>query len=181
LYLTAREKERAGDPAGAAASIQTLLEREPDNVHLMFYRTQWLQAANQPDAAIAALSELAKRESVYRIPAINDLAYLLAEHQPDRMDEAYRMATEAYEKAPRFHELADTVGWIAHLRGDDQKALRFLNQALATLGTRAEVHYHTGVVYAKLGNPAWSSYHLTEAAESPDPELKQRVKAALGI
>ncbi len=172
IYIKAYEKTQSGDYAGSAEQLSQLLEKEPGNYLIRYEYTQRLQLAGQIDKAIANLTESLKSNSPMAVAERNDLAYLLAENHPDRLDDAYAMIQKAITDAPNVAAFLDTLGWIEHLKGSNQEALQHLSQAVAFLKQLPALHYHLGAVYAGLGNNDWARYHLQEAAastqDSPD-------------
>lgn len=170
LLLSGGEKTLKKDYNGALADYEALLKREPDNENLEYLVAQAIQRTGRPADAIPLLRKIHAGKGAYKLAAANDLAYLLATHDPAKMDEAQALALETIKTAPRFIPLIDTVGWIYHLRGDDKAAMAYLNQAITSLRNVPEVHYHMAAVYAKLGNKTWSGYHLREALGNGDKD-----------
>jgi tetratricopeptide (TPR) repeat protein len=145
-----------------------------------FTLAQALQKAGKVDEAIEQLRLLAT-DGPYRTASANDLAYLLAEHHPEKLDEAYALASEASKQRPEFAPLQDTLGWIEHQRKNDVAAVKLLSEAVTRLRDVPEVHLHLGVVYKALGQEAWAGYHLDKAAESETTkEAASRARQALG-
>ncbi|MCE9589516.1 MAG: tetratricopeptide repeat protein [Planctomycetes bacterium] len=177
LLLSAFDKMRSKDNAGSLADFQALLKREPDNEHLQYNVAQALQRLNNVDQAIPLLQKIYDANGAYKFAAANDLAYLMAVHQPGKLPQAKEIAQTAFKVAPQFTPLLDTVGWIEHLQGNDKQALALLNRALAGLKDVAEVQYHLGVVYQKLGNKTWAGYHLKEALANGDKDAQWRADA----
>lgn len=103
--------------------------------------------------------EYAKANDVYKrlialnrndIIALNNLAYNLAvrDHQPRQ---ALSFAERAAALARTDGNVSDTLGWIKHLLGEDQDALRLLESAVKALPTSIDILLHTAAVYAALG------------------------------
>ena len=180
LFLAARYKASQQELAGAAADLATLLDRHPQHHQLRFDLACWLKEDSQIDEAIRHLSQLVHSDHSYKIFAANDLAYLLAQHRPDQLDQAFELAHSSLEVWPHMMALSDTVGWIEHLRGNHLDALRHLNRAVLSLTSVPEVHFHLGAVYLELGDRTWARYHFEQAANSSEdlPEVSQ-AKAAL--
>ena len=88
-----------------------------------------------------------------------DLAYLLAEHKRERIDEAYQIAKDLIKQMPDNTPLLDTLGWIEHYRGNHREALALLNRAASGLKHVPEYHRHMAVSYQDAGNATWSQYH----------------------
>jgi uncharacterized protein (TIGR03790 family) len=103
--------------------------------------------------------------------ALNNLAYALAErqHQPK---EALPLAQKAYGLAPA-PEIADTLGWIHHLLGDDAAAARWLDKAVTDAPNMIDVRIHAAIVHAALNDLARARQEL-QAAEKLDPRIGER-------
>ncbi len=172
LFLSSLQKKADRDFEGQAEDLTKLLEREADNTHVRYSLTQALHQADRVDEAIALLEEIFNGNGPYKFLAGNDLSYLLAERHPDRLDEAFQIASAAAEMAQSTTPLLDTIGWIEHLRGNNAEALGYLQRAIPGLSGLAEAHYHIGAVYAAVGNTAWASYHLKEAASSSQEQAE---------
>jgi tetratricopeptide (TPR) repeat protein len=103
--------------------------------------------------------------------ALNNLAYALAErqHQPR---EALPIAQKAYGLA-QAPEIADTLGWIHHLLGDDAAAARWLDKAVTDAPNMIDGRIHAAIVHAALNDMARARLEL-QAAEKLDPRIAQR-------
>jgi tetratricopeptide (TPR) repeat protein len=106
-----------------------------------------------------ALGQVYEAEEAYRkaleirpdfIPALNNLAYNLAEHGGN-LDEAHKLAARARQLAPQVAGVGDTLGWVQVKKGEFSKALESLEEAARKLPDNPEVHYHLGKAYAGLG------------------------------
>jgi len=96
------------------------------------------------------------------VPALNNLAYALAVHQ-GQPREALPLAQKAYAAAQGNPSVADTLGWIQHLLGDDAAAAHVLAQAAGALPESAEVHLHAAVAFAATGDMHTASTLLSRA------------------
>jgi tetratricopeptide (TPR) repeat protein len=133
---------------------------------------QTLEAQGLTDRAIEHYRKaLAQSNDVI---ALNNLAWLLVEKQPD---EALALATKAHELAPRSGEVADTLGWIHYRRGAYLDAEKALAQAEQQSPGNAQIKYHLGLTYAKLGKKTDAVSTLRRAAQI-DPKLAQSAKIA---
>ena len=164
LFIEEHAAIEARDFEKAYEMNEQLLKREATNTHAQYRRTLLLQRLKRYDEAIASLNDVWQGNSQYKYSAGNDLAYLLADQHPDRVDEAHQIARLVFEANPRSAPLLDTLGWIEHLRGNDAGALEYLGKAVHHLAQLPEVHYHMGLVYKGIGNDHWARYHLEQAA-----------------
>jgi tetratricopeptide (TPR) repeat protein len=81
--------------------------------------------------------------------ALNNLAHLLAERR-ESLDEAFQYASHAYALQPGDPVIAGTLGWIQHLRGQHDDAIRMLETAAQGTPT-TRVQYHLAMAYLKVG------------------------------
>lgn len=112
----------------------------------------------------------------------NNLAYTLACEGGD-LDLALRLSDRSLALDPDSPEAQDTLGWIFHLRGDDDEALEMLMRAVrrsAELDRRsAELYDHLGDVLAALGREteavaAWSAASFLEPSGVSAGKLRAR-------
>ncbi|MCH7814912.1 MAG: tetratricopeptide repeat protein [Planctomycetes bacterium] len=103
---------------------------------------------------IAQYSDLAWQATV-----ANDLACLIAQYQPHRLNQAHKIARDALRLAPANPALLDTLGWIEHLQGNHATALRLLNRAVVLANSVPQIHQHLAATYQALPNPIWAQYH----------------------
>ena len=113
---------------------------------------------------------------------LNNLAYSLAEHQHNPTD-ALPLAEKAYGLA-RLPNVADTLAWIHHLRGDDHLAAPLIEQALGAVKDNADFQLHAAFIHAGLGDLARARTELDAAvklnsalADGPDVKaLREKIK-----
>jgi len=110
------------------------------------------------------------------IITLNNLAWLLLESKK-QPDEALALASKAYALAPRSAEVADTLGWIQYRRGAYGDAEKALAQAELSAPGNAQIKYHLGMTYAKLGKKNDAVSSLRRASQI-DPKLAQAEKIA---
>jgi uncharacterized protein (TIGR03790 family) len=104
--------------------------------------------------------------------ALNNLAYALAVHQ-NNPQEALPLAQKAYGIAKASPNICDTLGWVHHLLGDNEKARGVLEEALKGGRGSSEMHFHAAVVYDALGQKQQAAEALARALEL-DPEMAKR-------
>ncbi len=89
-----------------------------------------------------------------QMPACNNLACYLAGQPPPALDEAAALAQNARDAAGEHPAVLDTLGWIAFLRGEWQRALDALGPSADGAPHRAAAHFHLGVARARLPREA---------------------------
>jgi tetratricopeptide (TPR) repeat protein len=98
------------------------------------------------------------------IPAINNLAYLLAEKNKN-LDEALRLAQKARDKMPDDPRIKDTLGWVYVKLGFYDQAIRILTESIQDIPENPTVHYHLGIAYYKKGANSQALSALKQAIE----------------
>ncbi len=96
--------------------------------------------------------------------AANNLACLYA-NDPKKKNEAFELAKQARELAPRNPSVADTLGWIVYRRGEYKWALALLQESADHLPQQPEVLYHLGMCQAALGDAENAHASLSNALE----------------
>lgn len=165
-YLSAKELADRGDLGGAIRKLRELCRREPKNLQARQRLSGVLVQSGDIDGAITVLEGVYRQPGPFQASAGNALACLLAEHKPERLDEAYRIAGQTLQREPRSRPVLDTFAWIEHLRGNHERALALLNLAVLGGNSEPELHRHLGAVYLSLGNASWSDYHTQQADRS---------------
>ncbi|MBM3790376.1 MAG: TIGR03790 family protein, partial [Acidobacteria bacterium] len=103
--------------------------------------------------------------------ALNNLAYALAVHR-QAPQEALPLAEKAYSLAKENPNVADTLGWILHLTGQNDRARELLKTAAQRVPGNAVILLHTAVVLAEVGDPGAARDFLKRALEA-DPSLEK--------
>jgi tetratricopeptide (TPR) repeat protein len=113
------------------------------------------------------------------VAAYNQLAWIYGQHEKGRQ-RAIQYARKARELDPESPSVADTLGWVCHLNGDTDNALKYLEEASQKLARNATVWYHLGTAQAKKGltEKAASSYR-TSLALNPRQENAKAMREFL--
>jgi tetratricopeptide (TPR) repeat protein len=101
------------------------------------------------------------------VPALNNLAYLYAEHF-NQLDKAYELAQKARDLEPNNELVADTLGWILYDRKDYQQAATLLHESAAKLPDNPEAQYHLGMAAYMMGQPDVALAALEKAAAAKE-------------
>jgi tetratricopeptide (TPR) repeat protein len=137
----------------------------------------------QDFAKAAATYEKLLSHNANFAPALNNLAWLFAEHL-GQLDRAHDLAKKARAIQPSDPAIADTLGWISYKRGDYPQALALLREAVARLPGEHEVQYHYGLATYMMGEMEAARTSLRLAAQAPGDfpgksEIRDRL-ASLG-
>lgn len=174
LMVKAETRLARGDGAGSIELFKTAVDKDPSSVAVWRAYGAALETVKQYDEASKAYRRVLDLDR-NDVVSLNNLAYIIAVRQ-NRPDEALQFATRAVTLARNNPTVADTLGWIYHLTGNDDEALKLLAPASKALPHHAEVQLHAAVVFAATG-------HLEDAAKalklatSLDPSLKDRAEA----
>jgi tetratricopeptide (TPR) repeat protein len=113
------------------------------------------------------------------IPALNNLAYLYAEHF-NQLDKAYELAQKARDLEPNNELVADTLGWILYKRKDYQQAVTLLHESAAKLPDNAEAQYHLGMAASMMGQRDVALAALEKAAGTKE-DFPGKAEAERGV
>ena len=153
--------------------LQQATEQEPSLIGAHLTLGEMYQETDEDDLAI----ERYRQTLVFapdHVVALNNLAYLLM-HQQENLEEAFRLAQRAFTLSNGTPTVADTLGWIHHLLGNDREAARYLAAAVDGLPTSAEVRLHAATVHQRLGQLDAAAQELARATEL-DPSLNESVE-----
>jgi tetratricopeptide (TPR) repeat protein len=168
--LRAERRLAAGDRAGARAALEEATTLDPGYVQAEMALAGLHDAAGEWDLAIERYRRVIARAPNDAI-ALNNLAYALAERKGEP-EEALPLAQRAYALLKGNPAVADTLGWIQHLVGNEGEAERLL--AAATSGApSAGMLVHYAIVLAAVGKPEAALQALDRAA-AIDPKTAER-------
>lgn len=171
LAIRSEAREARDDRAGARQALEEAVSRDDS------LASAWRQLGIIYDNA----KEYSKATDAYRKAiaaapndwvSLNNLAYLIAVNDGKPAD-ALGLAEKALQLSGGSAIVADTVGWIKHLMGDDAGAIKILAPVAKLLRSNAEVQLHAAVVYAAIGRLDDAAAAL-KAAEAADPAVKSR-------
>jgi tetratricopeptide (TPR) repeat protein len=111
--------------------------------------------------------------------AANNLAYMMLQNGGN-VDVALTLAQTARRGMPNSPSSADTLAWAYYNKGAYGFARDLLEDAIKINPNSVTMHYHLGMVYAKLGDKNNASIHLKKSISlAPDSPQAKDAKAAL--
>ena len=171
LAIKAEAREARDDRAGARQALEEAVSRDDSLPGAWRSLGMIYDTAKEPAKAAAAY-----RKAIAGNPndwvSLNNVAYLIAVHEGKPAD-ALGLAEKALQLSGGSAIVADTVGWIKHLMGDDAGAIKILAPVAKALRSNADVQLHAAVVYAAIGRIDDAAAAL-KAAEAADPAVKSR-------
>jgi uncharacterized protein (TIGR03790 family) len=171
LMMRADARLAKQDPAGARQWLEEAIARDDRMPTAHFMLASLYEAAQEYDKAIARYRRL--YELVPDNPVVlNNLAFALAVRK-NNAAEALPLAEKAYSLAKGASSIADTLGWIYHLNGQDDKAAKLLEDAVRSNPRNPEVHLRFAIVSEAVGNKLAAEVGLQRALEI-DPKLAER-------
>ena len=153
--------------------ISSALQRMPEQPSLWY-----AQGAIYEQLKDYPAMEKAMRTVIHLAPnhaqAYNFIGYSLVERHSD-LAEAQKLLTKALSLSPDNPEILDSVGWLYHARGDNDRALGYLQRAHAALPDEADISAHLGEVLWSLGRHAEARQVWQHALQKhPDDAALQR-------
>ena len=152
----------------ARLEFERIVARDPSAVGPRTMIGALLEAQGKRDEARKSYEATVSRPESAPVAA-NNLAFIYAELGTN-LDAALQLATSAKQGMPGDPSVDDTLGWIYYKKDLPSLAVRPLEDSLKKLPDNAEVMYHLGVTYAKLGEKAKAREILTRAIKL-DPRV----------
>ena len=171
LVLRSDARLARQDQAGARQALEEAIARDNRLPAAQFVLASLYEAAQEYDKAIERYRRL--RELLPNNPLVlNNLAYALAVRKNNIAD-ALPLAEKAYALAKGDPRLSDTLGWIYHLAGQNERAVKPLEDAVRAMPKNSEVQLHFAIVSEAAGNPLGAKAALHRALEI-DPQMAAR-------
>ncbi len=154
--------EEQGKTAEAAIVLDRGIENASDKTGLLISKAGQLELSGDIPGALEIFESLYRRDSSNPWVA-NNLASLLTFEEQDEgtLDRAYAIARRFRDTDNPYFQ--DTYGWILHLRGDPDEALRYLRAASEQLPDNAQISFHLAEARLAAGDPD-AARHAYETA-----------------
>jgi hypothetical protein len=169
-WLRAGAMADLGRPDDVESALVRAVTIEPRLFTAQFQLAAYYEKAGAHDKARARYEQVLVLEPDQPV-ALNNLAYSLAVHGGNRA-RAKELAERAY-RLTRSPAVADTLGWIHHLDGNNRAASPLIETAAAAAPTDVDVLVHAAAVRAALGDRVRARAAL-EAARTLDARLDER-------
>jgi uncharacterized protein (TIGR03790 family) len=170
LILRSEARLARQDRAGARQALEEAVARDDRLPAPQLILASLYESSGEYDKAIERYRRL--MELVPKNPVVlNNLAYALAVHK-NNVEEALPLAEKAYELAKGSPNVCDTLGWIYHLAGQNDKGVKLLEEAARAGSRNAQIDLHLAIVSAETGNTLAAKVALQRALEI-DPKLEQ--------
>jgi len=146
-YALAQTFLAVGNLEEAQEILNAVIAANPEDLEAIFSLGNLYEESSDYTTAMEHYNTVLNIDSNH-YKALNNLAYLLSNESGD-IEGAYSMALRARELAPNDPAVADTLGWIAYLRGD----FAFARDLLLESSKKMEaplIFYHLAKVYVAL-------------------------------
>lgn len=167
--LRAEVRMAKGDTGGARRALETATSHDSRLVAAHFLLASLYEQAGEYDKAIERYRRIVEVTPDNAL-VMNNLAYGLAVRQNKPM-EALPFAARAYDLAQGNANIADTLGWVHHLLGGNERAYPYVQEAARAAPKNAEIQLHAAVVAAAIGRLDEAGAYLKAALEL-DPKLE---------
>jgi tetratricopeptide (TPR) repeat protein len=162
LYMQQRRVEEA------RLEFEGMAKRDPSAVGAKTMVGMLLEAQGRRQEAVKWYEGIVNRPEEAPIAA-NNLAFIYAD-QGTNLDIALQLATSAKPELPNDPSVDDTIGWVYYKKNLPSLAVGPLQESLKRLPDNAEVLYHLGLTYAKLGDKVRARDALGRAVKI-DPKV----------
>ena len=165
-YLSLAKVQGAkGDSAAALATLAQGEKAAPTDRSLVMARAEWLSRLKRYDEAIALYEALHKQYPEDDL-VVNNLAYLLAEIKGDKPNVARALALAGrFAQSPNPGYL-DSLGWIHYQSGQYDKAVTYLERAVALAQPSPLLQLHLGKALVKNGDASRGRALIQKAIDS---------------
>jgi len=166
-FVLAGLYEQSGEFDLAIARYRKMLENRNDDVRAMNNLAYSLAVhKNNPQEALP----LAQR--VYKLAANRDLVVDLGYALVNRKGASSAAMPFAYDEGDSaYAQIADTLGWVHHLLGQEQEAERYLTEAVTGAPGNPMVQVHVGTTLFALGRRT-EARNAYERAVRLNPEIE---------
>ena len=153
--------------------LETVIQKQPENVELLYFRAMTGQSLGRLDVLEQDLLRVIEIDPG-NADAMNALGYTLAD-QTDRHDEALVLIERALEIKPNEAAFIDSLGWVQYRLENYKDAVTNLRKALS-LFDNDEVAAHLGEVLWVSGEQQEARNVWQKALDArPDSDILKRV------
>src|SRR5579871_634565 len=179
LYLQLGETyRRKGDDVSAIAALEKAREALPENSLVLTTLALTLDHAGKVPEARQVYEAAIKLDPSNGV-ALNNLAFLLAEHSGD-LDDALTKGTRAKQLLPNLAEVSDTLGWIYLKKSLSDDAVRIFGDLVSKHPNESTYRYHLAMALNQKGDKPQAIKQCQEALKnSPSKDERQKIQDLL--
>lgn len=159
--------------------IRSGILQQPDAIALHMILANILERKGDYEAAISEY-ELMQNTQPGDLIVANNLAGLLLDHRTDQASLKRAEFLAAVLRKSQIPQFKDTLGWASYHQGDYRTAVSLSEEAVAALPDQSAVHYHLGLSYIAISQPAKASEQLKKALElAPNNKSAEKIRTEL--
>ncbi|MDB6092986.1 MAG: repeat-containing protein [Verrucomicrobia bacterium] len=162
-YLLAGLYQNGNQRDKALANLEAIVAQSPKDTRALMLVAVMSEQKNDEVKAKDAYEKLLAVEPKFA-PALNNLAYLYAEHFHD-YDKALDAAQKARDLLPNEPHVADTLGWILFQKKQYPRAVVLLQESAAKLPDSPEIQFHYGMAAYMMADAVASKKAFDRALE----------------
>ena len=151
---------------------------EPGSARMLFQKASLLHAMGSRKQAIAEYKRVLNLSEDH-VPALNNLAYLLAEDR-ETVSAAVQYAVRAAVLAPGAGAVQDTMGFVLLKTGKIDAGLQSLRQAVRAVPDNPSIHYHLALALNERKDRSGAVASLEKALGLGEFPERVQAKAMLG-
>jgi tetratricopeptide (TPR) repeat protein len=152
-------------PDAARHRLESIASAEPKNIAALLLLARIEEQAGNRTGVVARYRAVLAVDGA-NVEALNNLAYNLAQQNPD---EALPLAQQAAEIAPDNAAIQDTLGFVFYRKGDYRNATNYVKTAVTKEPTPRR-QFHLAMCYRKSGDQNMAAKMLAAALQQ-DPNL----------
>lgn len=160
--LLVRIYAATGRMAEAQEQLARVRQIDPGNLAVLMTLGGIHRNAGRNAEARECYEEILKRDREY-VPALNNLAAMLAESPGEDLVKARRLAELARSLKRDEPAIADTLGWILFKQGDFKRAHAMLGEAATQLPADPWVKFHLGLACRAMNDAPGARKALRDA------------------
>ena len=179
IYMKIGEVYRGkGDLTNAIAAMQKARDLAPENPAILTALATALDSAGHWNEARQAYESSVKLDP-NNGAALNNLAFLLAEHGGD-LNDALTKAQRAKQLLPNMAEVSDTLGVIYLRKNLSDNAIDIFQDLVTKAPTNALYRYHLGWGFYQKGDKPRALKELQDALKyNPQKEDREKIQALI--
>jgi tetratricopeptide (TPR) repeat protein len=179
IYLQVGEVyRRKGDDISAINALQKARETMPENGLVLTTLGLTFDHAGRTKEAQQIYEAAIKMEPSNGV-ALNNLAFLLAEHSGD-LDDALTKGTRAKQLMPYLAEVSDTLGWIYLKKNLSDDAVKIFQELVTNHPNQSTYRYHLAMAWRQKGDKLKAVKECQEALRNnPPKEERQKIQDLL--
>jgi tetratricopeptide (TPR) repeat protein len=179
LYIRLGETyRRKMDDVNAIAALQKAREADPENTTVLTMMGLVFDHAGRWQESKQAYEAVLKINASNGV-ALNNLAFLMAEHDGD-LNDALTKGQKAKQLMPNLPEVSDTLGWIYLKKNMTDESVRILQELVNKVPSNPTFRYHFAVALSQKGDKPKAIRQLQEALKTgPEKGEKDKIQQML--